>query len=218
MTDPISHNRARVTWGGGLGTADSWSVGVGIAFETAPTSGVDLDLWLSSLETAFLNWWSAGTPNVGGVQAVDTTLLQARAYAYVGGSRSAYAVGEHTFAAPNATQTAKCPLQTACVATLRSDAAGRSSRGRIYVPATGAILGTHQFSGSDVDDIATSTANLLHAINTSTQNGGGVKAVIVGKLYPFQVITQVIVDSKPDSQRPRSRKAHALAKGVALVT
>lgn len=209
----IDHNRAKLTIGGSLGAADSWSVGLGIAFQTAPGSGVDLDLWLSSISTDILNWYT----NIGRFSNVSH-LDEARAYAYAAASRSAFAVGAFSFGHVAGTGSPKLPQQASLVCTLLTSLSGRSNRGRIYVPALTATIGADAQAGiADDTVIAEETATLITAINGSTQNAGSVQVVIVGNTYPFPAVSETRCDSIVDTQRPRARKQNASTVHSALV-
>lgn len=215
---PAAHNRVRMTMGGRLGVADSWSVSLGLSSENMPASGVDLDTWLSSISDDILGWWSANDGGVSSIQSNSTHLDVARAYATRAGQTAAYAVGQHIFTAPAGVNSALNPQQSAMVATLRSTQAGRSGRGRIYVPAVGAQLQNSQFKADDVNSVAAATAELCTAINGSTLAGGQTHVVVAGLVYPWPVVDAIRCDSIPDNQRPRRRKMVSTFFGNAGVT
>lgn len=191
-----------------MSTADSWSTG--FAFSGADiVSPVALSAALAAFAPAVEDWWTSGTPSLQNVTASDSYIDSIRGYYYEAGSSSADVVAEYVYSSPiNGAQTARLSARTAMVATLLTGHPGRSYKGRMFLPATGAVMANHQNSTSNVDDVATATADLLTAWNALTETGISV-ACVAGKT-DLTVISAVRVDSIPDTIRARSRKMVAL--------
>jgi len=96
------------------------------------------------------------------------------------------------------------PNQIACVATLLTGAAGRSRRGRIYLPATGVPLTNGELPEANCQEIADGVASFFTAINGP--GGGTTVGVASAKLGAIAQVTQIRVDSRLDVQRRRANK------------
>lgn len=210
-----SYAHGRVVIGGSMSTADSWSTG--FAFSGADiVSPVALQAALVAFKDDVVDWWSSGTPSLQNVTSADSFIDSIRAYYYEAGSTSADTVAEYVYPSPiNGAQSGKLSARTACVATLLTGHPGRSFKGRMYLPATGAVLANHQHSSGNVTDIATATAALLSNWNALTETGISV-ACVAGKTS-LTVVSEVRVDSIPDTIRARSRKMVALSQHTVSV-
>lgn len=97
----------------------------------------------------------------------------------------------------------------AVVTTLLTGLATRSGRGRLYWPATAALVGTtHGFDPNQCQALATATITLYGTImNTAPQGGvdiiAGVRSI---KLQTITELTAVRVDTRPDRQEHRETK------------
>lgn len=146
----------------------------------------------------------------------DTKYTEVRVYAYPTGGPNATAIG----AAPvNLTGTAptgqSLPLQVSLVATLQTDFAGRSFRGRMYFPAHGALMGTnHLFAPQVAQNLALALGPFLTGVNAVLYP----VCIVSQTLSTKTPVTQVKVDNKPDIQRRRANRAVASAVQLASVT
>lgn len=163
---------------------------------------------LDNLRVTFSQaYTSALQPTQLACLAPDCGLDSITAYGYTGGATAAFTSAE-TRNQVGTTASKVLPLQTSCVASLRTGRPGRSFRGRAYLPVLTKTLAQYQFQNADVDVIANGVANMLSTVNDATGTGGFNRAIPVvmsskqGLLTP---ITSVTVDSKPDVQRRRAR-------------
>jgi hypothetical protein len=205
----------RIIWGGSIGT-DIWRTGIGsTATLTGPDgfgpNNVDCgNLAAAILSTELATWWTAlKAKNTSSVSLTDCWV-----YFYGTGDTVADSVGRATQAAvPGTGTTNVLPLRTCSVVSMRTGAAGRSQRGRAYSPLTGQALDTAgQISPSTATDaIASAWQALLQAINarslsTFHMSGPHFVSVLSRAKWQTTVITQITVDSMPDSQRRRTNK------------
>lgn len=203
MTKPYAYGR--VVMGGAIGSADTWSCGWSFgAGDFADPA--DLLAMLTGMTLSCAHWMTTGSPTCGTIISSDTNMIQLRAYYYNAGSHSADAQAEYNLPTLYTGQeSAVAATKMACVATLLTGAPGRSGKGRMYIPADGATLSSHQFQGSDVDNVAGATAALLQAFNDAGYMGGLAVACVATKT-DLKIINAVRVDSLPDSQRRRQNK------------
>lgn len=210
----------RISLFGNIGTAQSWSTGWSFAQQGVPTS-TDLHDYLANQVNAAVDaaWTgNAGTVGIGDICSPDTTLVGIRAYYYPAGQKTAAAQGEFEYPVPRVgAGPASLPTQTALVASTLSGLPGRSNRGRMYLPCTGATLNGHQLAPADVNQLATNVATMLSSFNAMVNTPGAARAAIASKngLVP---ITQIRIDSETDVQRRRADKLRALATGSGVVT
>lgn len=169
------------------------------------------DLWQTNAATAY----RALIPNT-------QRWSEIRLYSYPTGGPSAGVIGSAPITSANGTGTAtavQTPLQTAMTVSLLTQFAGRRTRGRMYLPASGKLMQSDSLWGlGDVTPVATATANFFTAVNAL----GGIGEVVVlsqitggGQTVP---VTSVRVDNKPDIQRRRANKLIATQAAVATVT
>lgn len=107
--------------------------------------------------------------------------------------------------------------QSALVVTLITDIAAASYRGRIYLPADGAVLTLGQRTAAQTTATATSIAALLTAINTALPGAGAQLGVYSSKLVNVQPIIAVRVDSRMDVQRRRADKITIVGQATASI-
>lgn len=100
----------------------------------------------------------------------------------------------------------RLPLQTSCVASLRTAALrGRASKGRIYLPPLQSTLNaSFQWSGAPWTARAVGVAQMIGLIN---DNLGLNRVAILSRVGTgsFNYVTSVGVGSRPDVQRRRAR-------------
>jgi hypothetical protein len=148
-------------------------------------------------------WLTTGLTGMAGLMSGDSSYTGLRAYCYPGGGPKAQFIAE-AVASPAPGQGANhLPLQVALVVTLLTGAAGRSSRGRMYLPADGGTCGPdHQANDSTVDDACTAVAGWL----TGLGGGNQTPVVLSTTNGTARDITQTRCDSKYDVQRRRANK------------
>lgn len=137
-------------------------------------------------------------------------------YCYPTGGSSAAAIATAPITGKPGTSSASgAPLQTSMVLTLRTGQAGRSYRGRIYLPARGGMAaGSGGYLATGTGSVVNPVINWLHQIAILTPFPGGVGAragVASSRRGVFTSLTSITVDLKPDIQR---RRANKLPTGV----
>lgn len=203
----------RATFGGVLAGAQRWSIG--ISFTTTPAPGgvdsVGMTALANNLFTAFnTNAWSttaSGSAQLKSIASSSANLDKVRTYYYPGSATVAAVVGESTQTSIPGTGGRTQPAQSAIVCSLLTGLAGRSNRGRVYLPnGTTPTDANGTFSTSLAAPIAQSLANFLSAIRTASAFGGTIVPIVdssTGADYP---ITVVRCDNVTDTQRRRRDK------------
>lgn len=146
-----------------------------------------------------------------------TSYDQCRVYCYPDGGPSATFIGSALFSGFIGTATGNIlPYQSCMVITLHTGFAGRRRRGRMYLPANGAVLGSHQFNGTNVSNVCTAMAAAFTAINAS---GAGTRVSVMSQVGDGLVthVNEVAVDSKVDIQRRRAGHEAPLSRSVHVV-
>jgi hypothetical protein len=140
-----------------------------------------------------------------------------RVYAYTGGPKATY-VGEYIGPAPltGGAPGGPHPHQVAACMTTLTGLAGRSHRGRMYFPATGAQLDNGgQFVHFSTDTVVAGWAKAFTDINASDAG----KVVLYSRtLEAHWPIKTLRLDSKPDVQRRRANRLQATFQVTAQVT
>lgn len=205
----------RVTAGGNISGSQTWSVGLSLAADDATTVATLQD-FLAGFRTIFETrlWASTGT-TLRQRNSAQVTLARYRAYYYpfAGQPVGAQAAIDIT---PLAGQAGGGyhPTQVSLVASLLTGLPGRSYRGRMYLPFTGATLeNDNQASLTDITAMATGVKNLIADVNTLTTTTGPGDVVIAGSAGNIPV-TSVRVDSECDIQRRRANKVLALRTNI----
>lgn len=145
----------------------------------------------------------------------DCRYTQVRSYTYLGGSEQASYVGFANITAGQGTGSNSAPLQVSMVVSLLTAFAGRRSRGRMYLPASGLAYDNHQFESTVVTQVATEMGNFL--TNVSAISGVGSTSVVSRTAGTSTPITSLRVDSKPDIQRRRAGSQAATSAATAVV-
>lgn len=176
---PFSAQHILYQFTGTMPGGEIWSCGLRTAAATVTLS--DLASYAAAVSGAFAGMWDATASfhafNSAGVvyreciarliSVAGLTLLQAS-----GG------VVNHPGNAPGQT----APNQTALVATLRTSAAGRRGKGRMYLPFVAPQFGTadDRVPSSAITPLATALASMITTINT----------VAIGATGPFPIVVQ----------------------------
>lgn len=146
----------------------------------------------------------------------QTTFTTVTTYVYTGGSAAAF-VGEFTRPTPlpGTSGNAPHPNQVALVLSLRTGASGRSQRGRMYLPASGASTeATAQLQRADLVSLVNAWATAFSDINSSSAG----KVVVVSRVRgAYRQITQLICDSRLDIQRRRANQQAIESNASAVV-
>lgn len=128
-------------------------------------------------------------------------------YQYSGGAKATSQAHAILTGMAGKKATVSFPLQVACCVTLLTGKPGRSKKGRLYLPGSGMGFNAGEFASGDVDAIAAGFNTLFQDLHDRVPSTPVVVASsVLGTNTP---VTQVRVDSKPDTQRRRSMKATA---------
>lgn len=198
---PIPDNTTRFVLSGQNGTGgEIWQVGF---YEFGHTAGTfPDDAALASAMTSAS--WVALTTKLKPFWNPATKLLAADNYFLVGGVATM-----HAHAALNVvgTSTGTHPFQCSMVTTLRSSLASRSGRGRMYWPATGALMDSQgKYDVTQVNDIVDALATWFTALNSATPKC----SVVSQTTSSVHTITSVDADTVPDTQRRRANKLNSI--------
>lgn len=174
-----------------------------------PPFQVDLDNWLVSLESLGAAWKSRWQ-TINSSQCVWNAL---KLDFYQASSLAVAVTSTRILTAPvTGSVTTESSPASSLVATLNTAHAGRSGRGRMYWPATGAYTPAGSpagWPGATVIGAATDLSAYLtaiNAINSPTTTGdltACVQSTKDGQLYP---ITGVTFDGRPDAIEHRERR------------
>lgn len=212
-----------ITFGGNLGTTESWSCGVrltSLGYQTSSPAGrqAHARAILPKLVTAI------GTPFQGRSFWPGTALLQrikCNPIVEVGGKVRYEDPNETNELVANTAwqsgQGSAAPFQCAHVASLRTAARrGIAHVGRIYIPAAGvAILPTGHIDGQVRDDVGTAVGRLVRQLNEAATQADGITTQVsvvsrgVGGAKgnpdpgPWKPVTHIRVGSVIDTQRRR---------------
>lgn len=205
---PIPANVVRIVLSGDLPNGEIWSTGFFLQGDNMSTPGQ-----LTSLATKVAN--SLGTGPDG--EAMATTLVKlcnnqtnwrkTSAYYYAGGSTKSSAVGEYVWPTPKVGGTnVGLPEQCAAVVSLRTDHPGRSYRGRMYLPCTGANLQVNgQLVQQDVDAVAGAWGENLSRLGDPDLDP--IPIIVSTHLGLSTPVTSVKMDSRVDTMRSRAKSA-----------
>lgn len=208
---PIPANTARIVFRGALDGGEIWESGFWV-HGSVPTSNDNAE----GLAGAALGL-ATSTDNSGALHtcAEDlwdafTNVSEATCYSYPNGGIAAEYIGTNTQTPLVGSGAGRCPNQIALVISLRSAAAGRRNRGRMYMPATGPTLSASgQVSPSVTAAVCSSWANFFGDWNALSGNPqvSVVSRIGAGAVAP---VTRVAVDSVLDTQRRRRNKVTAV--------
>lgn len=212
----------RAVFSGPVSTQDTWSISLWFTF--GELAGLPSQSELNSIATTFLNrfttnLWSSGhlLPAIAPATSLTTCTL----YWYDGTSASAAVQALATQTAIPGTGSQGNPAYTALCVTLETTHAGRSGRGRIYLPLTGMSLSTTTLQYGGVANVTSAVKATLDAlIATYTIDGAGLTAlagVYSRKNNAIYLLNQAACDSIPDTQHGRTNKAIATAKSVVAI-
>lgn len=97
------------------------------------------------------------------------------------------------------------PLQSCVVLSLRSATLTGRGRGRCFVPYTGGSLTNHQLTAAQAAALAGAAATMFNTLNTTPVAGHALQVVVYSVADGnTKRINQIVVDSRPDTQRRRA--------------
>lgn len=127
--------RLRLTVGGLIGPTQSWSNTLEFSLSAPVSSQLLLQTLVGNIRTTL-----SGDANFKAGLCGDSSLVSVKALQYNTNAPPATLVAEATGTAVNGTTTSLHAPQVCVVASLRTSAAGRSGRGRTFVPYRGAAI------------------------------------------------------------------------------
>lgn len=206
----LAESCVKVVLRGTINSNQTWSTGCYFISNEAgqQISPAEAATLATDLVQAAKNWWGTGPSHICNV-ATDFSGLTV--YGYNPTSEKAYVVGEASGidATPGQSNT-NLPALVALVTSLRTGISGRSYRGRVYSPMTGANLGNDgRVQGPDCDRVNNAWHVFLNACSAALVGGGlpaatpAVASFTKGFLTP---ITDLITDNVPDTQHRREDK------------
>jgi hypothetical protein len=214
---PIPNQVTKVVLHGSRIGGEIWETGYWLF--SSPTSTTDANALAQSIFA--IHTGTGGLFTTAKLNLFATTTLDyVRVYSYPAGGPAAAFTGQSSGApVPGilSAGTLGVPDQVAWVATFLTGAAGRSHRGRSYMPTDKGLLSSDglQRSLSECTTYATAYAHDLIAI-TSTVNPY-IPVVVSQKLGSYRNITQVRVDSRLDVQRRRANQQRPLVASSSQV-
>lgn len=129
-----------------------------------------------------------------------------RVYNYLSGSLVAASSAIGTISGGTGAQSRSGAYQDALVVTLQTGQAGRSHRGRMYLPFAGGAGSNGEAITSQVDGACNAVGDLMSQLHITY----GVQAVVYSQtLDQANVVTALKCDSKIDTQRRRAGKQQA---------
>ena len=209
----------QITVGGRLAGAQRWSMGFG--FRLTPDGGLPSAEALTTLANQLFSdfnttWFStttSGSLRLGAQMGTRSSFDSVRTYYTNAPGSPALVVGASTTASVAGTAGGNQPPQIAAVCTLLTGRAGRSYRGRVYVPINTGTDTDGTFAASVAQAQAQACANFLSAAATRSLNGGVLIPCVTSATRAENTpITAVRVDNVLDTQRRRRDKIVATAR------
>lgn len=205
----IPEHVAKVVLAGSMANGEIFNCGFWVNFASDQPDAASFASFIAGVETS-LSDTTAGVSFQNAFEELNTAETQLTdIFGYYYGDESGHATlqADHTLGSPwVGTSSGSHPLQVALVATLLTGAPGRSRRGRLYCPATGATLNIDgQVNATQVDHLS---AGLAHGFTHlhSHSDPTGIPSVVSSTLSTSNPITTVRVDSRADIQRRRANR------------
>lgn len=197
----IPANSLRIVATGSLPSGEVWNTGFWLVPATPITSIDDLLLDMAVPQTAWNTFWAA----TASLRSAGTPASQLLGYYYAGGESGGKATysGAVPLTANDGTGLPRMPDQVAIVASLRTGLAGRSFRGRMYLPINNMTLGADGQMGSAT---GTLICNAVGAMLDACASSSLVPNVVSATQSTQQPITLISMDTVLDTQRRRRNK------------
>lgn len=207
----IPNDYLKISLTGTISGGGTWSTGFHSRADRGTAwSLTDIQSLTNGLVTPATTWWTAVKAQV--TSAMSWTGV--KVYVYPSGGGPAYGVASASVT-PSAGSLASGGgplLQSMCVSLL-SATAGRSARGRMYLPCTALISSSGYFASAVVDANVNATAALMTAINAqdwTAYSAVSHKCCVVSQKVPAEYdIVTVRADNKPDTQHRREDALNA---------
>lgn len=194
--------RLRVSIGGTLSTAGSWSNTYEFLISSAITSQATLQTIVNAIRTAL----AASTDYKAGM-CTDTIATEIKALAYPANTGPSNFVASSGGSNVSGSTTSANPPQIAVVASLRTGGAGRSFRGRLFTPYRSAnVLPSGVVQGAGQAAVAAAVIAARTAIVTACASSGVTAVWVVWspKLGSGTPVSAVLVGNQCDTIRHRN--------------
>lgn len=196
------------TFNGTITGTDVWNVVLWWAVGNENDDQANLALNMANAANdRFRTLWTDG---IQAMNTSDTTYVSVTARAYKPGQTAASGEAKIGGTLMAGSGDPSGPASQACVVSLRTNQAGKSGRGRVYLPATAALSAlddVHAFDQARVDALITSFAAFIVSMNGAAV-GVPLPNLVVRSLRQGQAYTVngIHVDARPDSQEHRERQ------------
>lgn len=209
----IPGNTAKVVIQGHLGATEIFETGFWQAGITPPGPGS-----AGGYATAVAGIIGANLTGLKALLRASDGYDNVRVYFYPSGGPTAAYIGTAPITGGVGTSaTGNQPYQQCMVATMLTGLAGRRNRGRMYLPATGALLSNSLFVTSACAAAASALAGMFNSMNSGTTDEGSV-SVVTNVGSTSHPVTAIAVDNKADIQRRRANKTPSTITSSATVT
>lgn len=211
---PLVH----INWGGAVGPG-VWSAGVWFQVSDISVPALTVQSLVADALSSFAAFWTGA---MAVLNSPATSYNTCTGYLYRPGQTAAAASHSATLQAPSfGTGTASSAASTSAVITLQTDTAGRSGRGRIYVPATAALAGLddeYQLDHTRVTNAANAFAACLDSLKNGNESAFATPIPVVRSVTQTaaHTITSVRMDSRPDRVEHRETAIGYFAQSVTL--
>lgn len=203
---PIPANAVKIVLAGSMSGGEQWETGfwmTGTGVHDGATANAQAELIWGTLTSSD----ASGAMRITSIRIWDVsiTFSEVRCYLYLDGVHAA-AIGSFVPAVPIHGQAPGniMPHQISACMTLNTGLAGRSHRGRMYLPATALSLSAGgMFQHPDIDPVVAAWATAFTDINAA--NDGKI-VVCSRKLGITTPVSGVAIDSIPDVIRRRAKQ------------
>lgn len=205
---PLPQNHLlKVVFGGNVAGED-WSCGVW--FRPPDTSAIPtvtlMNTFLGHCVTSIGGFWSGG---LKAVNAAGTTLTFVKGYWYF--NTVLQLTGVSAISASVGSGSNPLPSYVARVLSLYSDTPGRFARGRVYLPYTGLAVSSSTFQWATASTVESAFKTMTKqmesdAVTDFSLPGNAPLSVVSRTNAGPYTVTQLRMDSIPDTQHGRTRK------------
>jgi hypothetical protein len=206
---PVSQVTALLEFSGTVAGGGIWNTGLWTTTDTFPADPVaGVQSVATDAADAILQLWGTGLSDLN---TSDTLLLAASCRLYAAGATASTAYAQvGVTGTPAGTGTQSGAASQACVITLQSPLAGRSGRGRMYMPATGSLGANteqHRFKAATLDLLMPGLVTFFLAVEAMSLDDSHALFPVVRSLKMSTVhqFNRFKVDARPDRQEHRER-------------
>jgi hypothetical protein len=214
---PIPAGTSRLVLSGTLPGGEIWASGFASDYHAASQDEAN-----TFANSVFGIWKDTTSGKVGNLMqshwmGTTTTMDRCTIYSYSDTTGKASIIGVSNSPGITGTSTSKNVDPTAVVVTLLTHYAGASHRGRMYLPATGANIGTDGlFVAPDPGNLCAAVAVALKA--SAAALGAFFPVVVSRHLGTYATVYSCQVDQRPDSQRRRANRQNRGTRSTTTIT